>query len=547
MISCLIRARLRMLRNVLLRASRQERARARTGLLLSSLMVFLIGFMAYGFANPFVELAIAEPAMQVVLDRLPAALFFAAFWMLLLSAVTVSIQTFYLNQEMTLLLSAPIPARAVFLAKFVEATLANAGLFVSVAAPGLFAYSLARGDITMPFILHLAIVLVAFAALPTALGVLLSFLLMRVLPPGRTRDLLAALGIMAFAAVYFALSMSVGRTGDAISIRQDTRHLAATLSQPVFLHGPWAWAGDVFNGTRTATEAWQAAGFLALLAAASIAAAAALAQRIHWRGWAAAQEAHTAAKPLGAGDDRWENRLAFLPGPMRAVLLKDLRSLRRDMRQLSLLFIPIAVVAVYLVNVTQVQLKHVPPVMLVFGLLPILAMIALRLAMSGFVTENRAIWVMMAAPNDPAAVLAGKFLYAFALSLPLAWVTTGLYGLLKGLSGPESIAGLVLALCAIAGFCGIGVGASAVFSDFTSENPRFTISAGGRLATFGFQMAYMVLLLAAAGLGIAAARAGLAPAPAAYAAAAGVIGAVSLAFVVVPLMVGASRLRRLEW
>jgi ABC-2 type transport system permease protein len=533
-------------RNVLLRSTAAERRRALRNLFSTALIVIMIGTLAYGFLDPFVQLSHENSSLRFSLSRLPTLAFFSAFWMLLLSAVTIGIQIFYMSQELPLLLSAPVSPRTVFYAKFVEATAANASLFLTIGAPVLLAYSFARGYITPPYIIYLVLVLVASSALPTGLGILFSFLLMRLLPPSRVRDLLAAIGIAAFATIYFTLSISMRRWGEMSIVQQGAGRLAALLDAPIFRAGPWAWAGEVLSGDFAGMESWQRIGLLWFVAAVSIGITACVAQWAHWRGWAAVQESPIVATgslpPVGEG---WERRLRWVPGPMRAVFLKDLRSLRRDMRQLSMLFIPIAVVAVFLFNVTQEQSVHpIPPLVFVLILFLILAPISLRLATSGFVTENRAMWVMMTAPNDPSTVLAGKFLYAYVLSLPLALVATLLYGMMAEMTRGELWMSLGLLGCAVAGFCGIGVGTGAYFSDFTTDNPRLTVSAAGRLVIFCIQIGYLMLLAAITILAWIFQH--YAPAAVGLMAAALVV-LMSAAFVLFPLGLGARRLRSLEW
>lgn len=550
MLHTLLSVRVAYWKNSLCRGTAQERRRAQGGLFACLVIIVGIGLFAYAFLAPFVELSYQSPAMQKALERLPAFACFAAFWMLLVSGVTVGIQTFYLQSDLSLLLSAPISPRAIFAAKFVEATLTNAALSFTLGAPVLLAYSFARGTITPPFLLHLLLLLIAYATLPTALGVLFAFLLMRVLPANRTRDLLAALGILVFAGGYFAVSIAVSRLNNTSALQHGIEHLAATLDSPAFHLGVWAWAGDILSGAARGNGLWLRLGWLWLVAGGTILLTAGAAQAVYWRGWTNAQESGSRVRIcLGGTGNGWEQRLARLPGPLRAVFLKDMRSLGRDMRQLSLLFIPVAVIAVFLFNITQSPLlasRRLPTLMLVLSLFLILAPISLRLAMSGFVTENQAVWLMLAAPNDPAAMLFGKFLYTYLLSLPLAVAATVLCGLIQRVSVGETLLNLLLVLCAMASFCGIGVGASAFFSDFRTDNPRFTISAVGRLCTVLGQIGYLLLLGVVAVVGAVLLRQGIA-ASAVIGGGAAVILVLSALAVFGSLEWGARRLRRMEW
>jgi ABC-2 type transport system permease protein len=550
MVLTLLSVRWLSLRNSLVRSDKRERRRTRASLLVSAGVILGVGGLAYTFFEPFVSFSASDRSMREALVGLPSFAFFSAFWMLMLSAVTVGIQTFYLSQEMPLLLATPTSPRAIFGAKFAEATAANAGLFVTIGAPLLLAYGFARGTVTPPFLFQVLLVLLAYAALPTGLGLLLSFILMRILPANRTRDILAALGVAAFAGVYFILSVGVTRMhdSDAGALRYGAARLAETVSAPLFGRGPWAWAGQALNGEYADSAVWHRIGLLAVCAGMSVAITSLAAQLLHWRGWVNAQEIASTQRSAQAVSGAWERRLSRMPGPVRGVFLKDIRTLRRDMRQLSMFFIPMAVVAVFLFNVAKTPGFHrIEPVLFTQTLFVMLAPISLRLAMGGFVGENRAFWLMLTAPNDPITTLGGKFMYAYMLTLPLAVGATALYAALVQLSGVQMLVSTTLVVCAMAGFCGIGVGACALLADFGADNPRFTISAGARLVMFGFQLLYLVLLALTTTLAWAFVKYRDMEALLIYSVAGLAVIAVSLAFGYTPLALGARRLRRLEW
>jgi ABC-2 type transport system permease protein len=535
-------------RNSFVRGAKVDRNRARSAVLASAIIIWGIGAVSYSFFDPFVDMSLVDPAMRVVLAKLPAFAFFGAFWLLMLSGVTVGIQVFYLNPELQLLLSTPVPRMSVFAGKFIQATLANCSLFVVVGAPILFSYCYARGTLTVPFLAILFVTMLAFAALPTAAGVIASFLLMRILPPNRTREMLGALGIALFAVAYFGMSVSVRTISDPNALKRGTLAMSEMVSRPVFQSGPWAWAGDSLSGSHAGGELALPILLLWGLAALGTLLAALLAQGLHMRGWVNAQEASAEASTKKKSSTHWERRFITLPAPIRGVVMKDLCSLRRDMRQLSLFFIPIAVAAVFLVHVQQTPgVSHLPPALVALGLYPILAMISLRLAMSGFIAETRAMWLVLSAPNDARVLVIGKFVYAYMLSLPIALITTVLYALMRGLHGIDWLLCFSIAVIAVAGFCGIGVGASVLFSDFSGEGTRAALSASTRFATFLIQMLYLALIsiVVVAGWALPA-YTGMGGAPILVMAMLLVIG-ISAGFVIVPLFAGAARLRKLEW
>jgi hypothetical protein len=286
----------------------------------------------------------------------------------------------------------------------------------------------------------------------------------------------------------------------------------------------------------------------------SVLACSAGAQAIFFAGWAAAQEADSGA--AAADSHPRILRLALpvrllasaLPPPVRAVFVKDLLSLTRDMRQLSMLFIPVAVIAVFIANLrTSPAVSGLETLLFAQTLLIILAPISLRVALVAYVAENRAFWLIVVAPNPPLSALLGKYVFACALALPIGLLAAGAYAWAAHLAGPILALSLGLVICAMLTFCGIGVGASARFCDFSAENARFTMTAAGRLIVFGIQLVYMI------GVGVinvgawALIRYHIVHAALTMAGQALSVVALSGGCVALMLWWGSSRLRRMEW
>ena len=326
--------------------------------------------------------------------------------------------------------------------------------------------------------------------------------LMRVLPAGRTRDAFAAAGV-----ALFALPTSPSPQASPESSTPNSSRCAGRRSAPPYRLVPAPPPRAVGLGRRSVGRAvgtgiWLRVGLLTGLAALSVLACSAGAQAIFFAGWATAQEANSGdASGLEAPSRLHRLALPFrllasvLSPPVRAVFVKDMLSLTRDMRQLSMLFIPLAVIGVFIANLrTSPAVSGMETLLFVQTLLIILAPISLRLALVAYVAENRAFWLVIVAPNSPRTALLGKYVFASALSLPIGLLAAGAYAWATHLTGAMLALSLGLVVCAMLAFSGIGVGASARFCDFSAENARFTMTAGGRLVVFAIQLLYMIVM-----------------------------------------------------
>lgn len=515
----------------------------------ASIIAWFVGEATYWFLYPFIEASRGNFATYQLLSRLPVAGLFASFILLLFSAITVGLQIFYTNRDLHLLLTTPLSARAIFVAKFIEALVTNASIFVIVGGPALLAYALVTGNITTPFILYLIIGLISFASIPTALGVLLSLLLMRLLPVSRMRDLLGALGIVLFSVVYLAFSVGV-RNATSQSVRTSAYQLAQFTKLPILHYGPWAWAGDALGSGQHSMMVWVGLGLLVGLGTLVIWLSAMAAEKLHYRGWTVSQETYIVLQRANHSScDRWERHLSALPGPIRGEVLKNIRSLGRDMRQLSMFLIPSAVIIVMLYNISQIEVQEMihPALFFMFTLFVMLLPISFRLAMAGFMLENRTIWMCIASPADTLHLLVGKYLYALALSLPLALASTAGYIYVTQAAEGEAVIIMMLVLMAVIGFCGIGVGAGAIFHEFNADSPRLSVPTGARMATFFIQFVFVMILYGTSAALWLLHNRGVISVATALSLGAPICVLITAVSVVVPLMAGSRRIKKLEF
>lgn len=485
-----LQVRLQILLNRFTKAPRAQQMGLWGGMASAVVIALVVGWASYEVLAALFASA-DELNVPELPYRIPSVLLLWTFWMLFFSGVSVAIQHLYGHREVALLLSAPLPASLVFIVKFVDIAAVNAGLFALLGGPVFLAYGLAMGYLNSEYLVRGGLCLAAFSAIPSALGATLSLFILRALPANRLREIIGAAGITLVALSYLALNFFVLRLHEAQGLLRSADALANTVRSPTTLYGPWAWAGEVLSRPTGYPEAYGSLFLVILAAAAAVTVGAAVAERMHWLGWTTAQEAPPVVRRARGHGVRVEAELEWLPGPIRAFLMKELRTLGRDLRQLSMLLLPMAIIFVFLANVhIAPNTQYVPPGLLSLVLLPLIGTIAIRVSASAFVGESRALWVAFVAPNSLKDMLLGKLLYTVVLTAPLALVALVGYGLMHVPSPDEWAITVGLAMLTNFALCGLSVGTSGYRMDVSGDTAVVSVSNAARIITLLLQTAY---------------------------------------------------------
>ncbi len=539
--------RWRSLVNSLTRGPANERARARWTPVWAAVVIVAMAWAASMLFGPLFDETMTPARVRGLAERLPAFALMGAWGMLVLSAMTVALQALYANRDVQLLLAAPVRPQAVFAAKLVDIALANVSLFGMMGLPIVVAYAHARGILSIEYVVRVGVVMAAFCVLPTALGTVGSIVMMRLLPANRLRDIIGALGLAGLATGYVVLSLMARRMHEPGAAYGTARTMLDLLASPAASRGPWAWAGDVVATPSGYPEVYEPLFLLLLTSAAAVAFGAYVASALHWRGWVGAQDSAGQRSTVSKGGVCWEAVFRWLPGPARAYFLKDLRCLARDLRQLSLLLMPAAVVVVLLLNLSSDPQTHTAPrALLGLILLPLVGMIALRIASSAFVGETNSLMVALASPAGPRNILIGKLTYTAFLSSGLALLAHSGYALVYAMTSGEWVLSLAMTLMATVALSGIGVGVGARAMEMSIDGARSSLTGVARILILGLQLVYSVVVsVIVVGSWFVAYQLGIPGVPV-YAAAGVLIGSFSALTVVAALQIGSRRLARLE-
>ncbi len=224
---------------------RRAKLRSKIVMILAvALILIFLGFIFFlswtllrFFRSP--ELVSLLGDIEPVLESVPALIVSGMFIGILLTSFGVLLQALYLAGDMDFLLSAPVPIRAVFMAKLLQAILPNFGLVCLFALPVLYGLGISSGY-SFFFYPVVLLVLSALALAAAGLASLFVMLVVRIFPARRVAEVLGFIG--AIASFICSQSGQLARWGEAGPAQaQQALKMVTRLNTP---WSPLAWASS---------------------------------------------------------------------------------------------------------------------------------------------------------------------------------------------------------------------------------------------------------------------------------------------------------------
>ncbi len=548
-------------------------ARLRTKIIWGFAALLVLGFLGFAFflswtllhffSSP--ELAALIGDATPVLESVPALIFTGTFIGILVTSFGVLLQALYLAGDMDFLLSAPVPIRAVFLSKLLQAILPNFGLICLFALPVLFGLGVSSKYSILYYPL-VVLILSALALAAAGLAGLLVMLVVRVFPARRVAEVIGFIG--AITSFICSQSSQLARWGELRSEQaQQALELVTRLNTP---WSPLAWAGRGLVSLGKAD--WLAgiglSGATLLVCGLVFGVTLVGAERLYYTGWASMQNIQRRRKANrrqngSPGSPRFAAVFQnWQPSALPAIIQKDFLVLRRDMRNMSQLVMPLILGLIYFFmlmrsgNELFLGRGEAPPFVMNLirsasayasvGLALFVGwMLLSRLAGMGFAQEGKSYWLIKTAPVSPLKQIAAKFLVAILPTLGLCFIFLLLTWLVKHTDIPTFLFTLPAAALCIAGNTGIQLAFGIAGANMNWDNPQHMQKGLSSCLGSLVSMVYYPLCLALFfGPAIAAPLFNL---PTLLGQFAGLLlgGAFSLACAVVPLMLVYTRLPRL--
>lgn len=478
---------------------RRSRLRNKIGMVMVG--VVLLAVLVAAFVISFLILnALRSPNLaQVVSDpdrllaSIPVLVVTIAFLVILITSFGLLLQALYLAGDMDFLLSSPLPIRAVFLSKLIQAILPNYALILLVGLPILFGLGVSQNYNFLYYLLvFLVLTSLAFAA--AGIASLMVMGVVRVFPARRVAEVLGF-----FVAVISIICSQSGQLANFAEISGDQASFA--LNQLERINSPFSpltWVGDGL--VAIGQGRWLiGAGLLTLtllLSGGIFAMSLSTAERLYFSGWASVHISTQRGRKLRRKPSRAPASSAFstlidrlIPAPVRAILVKDFLVMRRDLRSMSQLVTPLIIAIVY--AFMMVRGGSQPPAgrgeapavfMQVLTNLTLYANVGIslfvgwsllsRLAGMSFSLEGKQYWLLKSAPVSTIRLITGKYLVAYLPTLFLCWAFLLITSMLQRVSLGVLSYSLVVVTLTVAGVAGVNLAIGVIGANFEWEDPR---------------------------------------------------------------------------
>lgn len=433
------------------------------------------------------------------------SLFFLSLLILLVFSTGIILYTgLFQSREAGYLLTIPTSPDRIFAYKFQEAIAFSSWGFLLLGSPMMVAYGISVNAPWSFYALFL-VFLIAFVMIPGSLGGLGAILVAHFLPRRRKTVLILASAGLVLLGIGLALRV-LQTPGDTLS-RDWLDALLGRLqfSQHPLLPSRWMSAGLI----GAARGEWAIALFYLMVIAAHAGVAyllaAVVARDLYRPSYSRVQGGRSSRRRLGWYwlDTLFHRLFVFVPRPIRLLILKDLRTFRRDPSQWSQFLIFFGLLAFYFISIRRLGYDVQNPYWT--NLLSFLNLAVTALILSTFTSrfifpllslEGRNFWILGLLPLRREAILWGKFAFATGISLVATEILVILSDLMLRV-GSAMIAlhvGMVAVLCL--GLSGISVGLGARLPNLKEDDPSKIAAGFGGTLNLLVSLVFIFLIVA---------------------------------------------------
>lgn len=470
-------------------------------------LVFIVAFawgLEYGMFRLFLEgfefLNQLGGIGLMIIDRLFALFFFGLFSMLVASSIVTSYATFFRSEDMKFLLVRPFSPSDLTTYKYFESTMWSSWAFMFTILPFIGAYAVHQ-SLPFSFIIWTILFSIPFIFLACAIGNVVLLVVVRILLAFRAfKYVLIAMAVAAVASFLFYTEQIYEPASD-VQLSLAKLVPGITLAVNPLLPSYWTSEGILATSEGAGLRAIMMLTLSSSSALTLIFLLQFLGNRFFIESWMFSNESSSPRKARKVLLQPLHRLLQFLPGDVRAVLLKDARTFLRDAAQWSQVLIFFGMLGLYFSNLRSFNYHLLPEnwrntiaFLNVFSVSAVMTSIGSRFIYPQLSLEGQSFWVVGLAPTTMVRVLITKFvmsvIFMTAISL---WLMTLSCNML-GVTAATRLIAYSLAIGISFAVCGLSTGLGAIFIDLTQRNPSAIVSGFG--GTLNLVLSLLFLLLA---------------------------------------------------
>jgi ABC-2 type transport system permease protein len=445
--------------------------------------------------------------------RFLSMLLYVFFVTVNLGNVVVCFATLYRSEEVSYLMSMPVPHHSIFALRFIDNFFYSSGTMFLLALALLLGYGSYFSVPWYFYVFTLVGVLLPLMMIAALSAVILLVFSVRLANRIGVRSLIGGVGTLYLLAIYLYFSF----TNPANLVREVMRHYPDVNAyfgylDPSFIrYLPSHWVADFLYWTMSGdpTRAGMNLLMLYLTFGSLLIAAALVGDRYYYKSWLIATDGHALRKER---DTRFRSSgiLSFgqegmFPRPVTVLLKRDFWLFFREPGQWLHLMLMVVLLGVFLLSLQSLDIRVSDPQLLTGSYLVILlfdgfliASVALRFVFPAVSLEGETYWSVRSAPLLTSTLYWQKF----STSLTFVLIFAGILAIGSSplMLGNRFLIILSFVLCGLFGLTmtAINMGAGAYFATYQEKNPIRVASSQGASLTFLGGMIYLgsiVLLL----------------------------------------------------
>ena len=494
-LATIVRAKAKIAKNNLLSIRKHSPLKVGFILLMSTLLLSGGYFLLYKGLNFIENFSYFGPFL---IDRLLSFSFIFLFFMLIFSHIITSFSIFYGHKETNFLFTLPLPHHDIFISRWTESLLLGSWASLVLVAPLIIAYGKVK-SCSLYFYLTAFLPFIPFVIIAGAISSIIVLILVRFLPLRRSSTLIFALSFLLVPLLIFGLKFKgfrepgqdpfyfLSHLMKSLSFAQVKMLPNTWLTNSLSLAGGGNYGEALFYFLTLASNA-----FLALLILLS------LVPKTYYKGFVRAKEVTSSTKPRKY--IRLEPFFKFLPSPIKALTIKDIKLFARDPTQWIQFLIFFGLLFIYMANIKSMPYDISYPFWKGFilylnlgaiGL--ILAALTTRFFFPLFSLEGKRFWIIGLAPLSRKALIYQKLFFSLLISLVITESLTIFSNIMLKTSYLIMSISCALTLLMTISLVSLSIGMGMIYPNLKEETPVRIVSGLGGTANAILSLFYVAL------------------------------------------------------